>query len=152
MRPTRSDDVVVDDIMSEGYMGEGSYEASPSVRNLDSNTFPEHPMTTKIECPLDLKLDALSYDEATLLTIEPEPAGLPVPNPSRAFWTHGEPDCNPLAREGSDGPLASDADVCIIGSGITGVSCAYHLAQLQGRHDHPLKIVILEARDFCQYA
>ncbi|KIK70169.1 hypothetical protein GYMLUDRAFT_213310 [Collybiopsis luxurians FD-317 M1] len=74
---------------------------------------------------------------------------LPVPNPTKSFWIDS-PNANPLAKEGSTGPLPQDADVCIIGSGITGVSVAYHLA-MQTR-DKPLKIVILEARDFCSGA
>jgi glycine/D-amino acid oxidase-like deaminating enzyme len=51
--------------------------------------------------------------------------------------------------------LTEDADICIIGSGITGVSAAYHLAkQLEPKiagNDVNLvrKVVILEARDFC---
>lgn len=74
-------------------------------------------------------------------------ARLPVPNPTHSFWIN-TPGANPLAAEGSEGPLTSDADVCIIGSGITGVSSAYHLSKSIG--DKPLKVVILEARDFCE--
>lgn len=77
---------------------------------------------------------------------------LPVPNPTKSFWTHGSDDANPLAKEGSEGELTRDADVCIIGSGITGVSSAYHLAKTLERkttRTEPLKTVILEARDFC---
>ncbi|KAF9462553.1 FAD dependent oxidoreductase [Collybia nuda] len=82
-------------------------------------------------------------------------ATLPVPNSTRSFWLYGTPDANPLAREGSTGDLPSDVDICIIGSGITGVSAAYHLAKLFDGHkdiDKPLKAVILEARDFCSGA
>lgn len=81
-----------------------------------------------------------------------EPAGLPSPNPTHSFWANSSPDANPLAREGSIGLLATDADVCIIGSGITGVGVAYHLSELiqaNVEHQSPLKVVILEARDFC---
>ncbi|KAL1738511.1 FAD dependent oxidoreductase, partial [Schizophyllum fasciatum] len=70
----------------------------------------------------------------------------PHPNPSKSFWIDSAPDANPLAREGSEGPLSTNADVCIIGSGMTGVSAAYALSkQTPGS-----KVVILEARDFCQ--
>jgi glycine/D-amino acid oxidase-like deaminating enzyme len=65
---------------------------------------------------------------------------------------HGAPGVNPLARVGSTGPLTADADICIIGSGITGVSVAYHLSKLLGDDatlQRALNIVILEARDFC---
>jgi hypothetical protein len=76
-------------------------------------------------------------------------APLPVPNSTRSFWLDS-PGASPLAKEGSHGPLTTDADICIIGSGITGVSTAYHLAQKLGHVDRPIKTVILEARDFCQ--
>jgi hypothetical protein len=79
---------------------------------------------------------------------------LPVHNATRSFWMAGAPGVNPLAREGSSGPLTTDADVCIIGSGITGVSVAYHLAELLKKNDEirsdPFSVVILEARDFCE--
>ena len=80
-----------------------------------------------------------------------KPAGLPCPNPTRSFWANSTPDANPLAREGSTGLLTTDADVCIIGSGITGVGVAYHLSQAVETSLRPLRVVILEARDFCAY-
>lgn len=86
-----------------------------------------------------------------------EPAPLPVANPTKGFWTHSAPDANVLAGEGSEGALTKEADVCIIGSGITGVSAAYHLVEgLKEREAEServgegLDIVILEARDFCE--
>ncbi|CAK5283905.1 unnamed protein product [Mycena citricolor] len=81
------------------------------------------------------------------------PADLPHSMPSHSFWTHS-PGANPLAGEGSTGLLTSEADVCIIGSGITGVSTAYHLARAveQGSVDKGLRAVVLEARDFCSGA
>lgn len=54
------------------------------------------------------------------------PANLPVPNPTKSFWINSTPDANPLAAEGSDGTLTSDADICIIGSGITGMQRKYY--------------------------
>jgi len=79
------------------------------------------------------------------------PATLPVPNPSHSFWVDS-PGANVLAKEGSKGNLTTEADICIIGSGITGVSAAYHLAKLFKGQDHgtPIKAVVLEARDFCE--
>jgi hypothetical protein len=86
-----------------------------------------------------------------------KPAGLPVPNPTRSFWIDS-PNANPLSKEGSSGELTTDADVCIIGSGITGVSAAYHLSkaiqveasgELHGAS--PFSTVILDAREFCQF-
>lgn len=83
---------------------------------------------------------------------EHPPASLPSTNPTRSFWL--SPEANPLAREGSEGSLTADADICIIGSGLTGVSVAYHLSEaIENRSlpisDSPLRVVILEARDFC---
>lgn len=75
-------------------------------------------------------------------------ATLPVPNSTQSFWLN-TPGANPLANEGSHGPLTTDADICIIGSGITGVSTAYHLAKQLDQVDRPIKTVILEAREFC---
>lgn len=82
------------------------------------------------------------------------PASLPVPNSSRSFWID-TPGANPLATEGSQGSLVDDADVCIIGSGITGISAAYHLAttfaEKRPHGKSNVKAVILEAREFCQF-
>ncbi|EJD48063.1 FAD dependent oxidoreductase [Auricularia subglabra TFB-10046 SS5] len=77
---------------------------------------------------------------------------LPVANPTKSFWLDSAPDANPLAAEGSAGALTAEADIVIIGSGITGVSAAYHLAKnLQG-DAKSTKIAVLEARDFCSGA
>jgi len=75
---------------------------------------------------------------------------LPHANPTKSFWTHGASDANPLAKEGSKGLLTADADVVIIGAGITGVATAYHLSQILKKKDLCLEIVIIEARDFCK--
>ncbi|KAJ7031829.1 FAD dependent oxidoreductase [Mycena alexandri] len=88
-----------------------------------------------------------------------QPADLPHPDPTHSFWTHS-PGANPLAGEGSTGELTNEADVCIIGSGITGVSAAYHLANaiqhgtfpVQDEGTNKVRAVILEARDFCSGA
>ncbi|KAJ6556839.1 hypothetical protein DFH09DRAFT_1084546 [Mycena vulgaris] len=85
------------------------------------------------------------------------PASRPVPNPTRSFWID-TPHANPLAAEGSEGPFTDDADICIIGPGITGVSAAYHLfiaverGEIRSAADEPLLVKILEARDFCSGA
>ncbi|KAK7456396.1 hypothetical protein VKT23_010644 [Stygiomarasmius scandens] len=79
------------------------------------------------------------------------PAGLPVSNPTKSFWIN-TPNANPLASEGSDGPLTREADVCVIGSGMTGISAVYHLARTLGDVDHKLDVVVLEAREFCSGA
>ncbi|KAJ7083784.1 FAD dependent oxidoreductase [Mycena epipterygia] len=86
-----------------------------------------------------------------------KPCSLPVPNPTRSFWID-TPNANPLAAEGSEGPFTEDADICIIGAGISGVSAAYHLSMAVERGeiptmaDKPLRVLILEARDFCSGA
>lgn len=72
---------------------------------------------------------------------------LPVDNPTKSFWLN-TPDANPFADAGSTGELTEDADVCIIGSGITGVSAAWHLSNGLERPS----VVILEAREFCTYS
>jgi FAD dependent oxidoreductase len=79
---------------------------------------------------------------------DPQPVSLPVRNPTKSFWVDS-PGANPLANEGSEGALTEEADICIIGSGITGVSAAWHLAKmLEG--DEERKVVVLEAREFCE--
>ncbi|KAF8886042.1 FAD dependent oxidoreductase [Gymnopilus junonius] len=82
-----------------------------------------------------------------------EPISLPVKNPTKSFWLD-TPGSNPLAEDGSTGPLTEDADVCIIGSGLTGISTAWHLSNMF-KNDNampfkpkPINIVILEARQF----
>ncbi|KAF7370159.1 FAD dependent oxidoreductase [Mycena sanguinolenta] len=95
----------------------------------------------------------------TLFTTQRQhkPADLPHSDPTDSFWTHS-PGANPLAAEGSTGALTDNADVCIIGSGITGVSAAYHLANaVEGGafplgRDNEVRAVILEAREFCSGA
>lgn len=84
------------------------------------------------------------------LPVPPHTLGLPVPNPTHSFWIN-LPGANPLGKEGSQDDVTPDADICIIGSGITGVSAAYHLARNLPTTDCvPSKVVILEARDFCK--
>ena len=58
-----------------------------------------------------------------------KPAGLPSSNSTCSFWVDSSPDASPLVHEGSTGLLITDTDMCIIGSGITGISVAYHLLQ-----------------------
>ena len=104
---------------------------------------------------LPIPLNVLAEHQVILeRPVDSKPAPLPVPNPTKSFWID-TPDANPLAKVGSDGALTQDADVCIIGSGITGVSAAYHISRLlTDRSLHasskPLKVTILEARDFCE--
>ncbi|KAF4622053.1 hypothetical protein D9613_009136 [Agrocybe pediades] len=82
-------------------------------------------------------------------------ASLPVDNPTKSFWLD-TPGANPLAEEGSKGPLTDKADVCIIGSGMTGSSAAWHMSNLFKEESSnlrdPLSVVVLEARRFCSGA
>ena len=75
-----------------------------------------------------------------LLKIDP---GLPVANPTEAFW---QSPPHPLANVKSSS-LPSEADVVIIGSGITGCSVAKALLDSSNH-----KIVLLEARSICSGA
>lgn len=84
-----------------------------------------------------------------LPTSKPPPS-LPVANGTLSFWLR-EPNVHPEPAHGSEGPLTSDADICIIGSGITGVSAAYHLANGFKDTEKPVKAVVLEAREFCEH-
>ena len=93
------------------------------------------------------------------------PSSLPHPSPSKAFWTHpglskdwpqddsdpeGNQRVNPLAREGSEGPIEHEADIVIIGAGMTGVSVAMELSKVARKEGVRMKVVLLEARDFCK--
>ncbi|KAK7685832.1 hypothetical protein QCA50_011178 [Cerrena zonata] len=108
---------------------------------------------------LSVPLNAFGEYQA-IFNIEPEhlaQSPLPVPNSTKSFW-FTDPDVSPSPKHGSEGPLTEDADICIIGSGITGVSAAYHLAKAFSEGDaakgldRPVKAVILEAREFCSGA
>ncbi|KZT64541.1 FAD dependent oxidoreductase [Daedalea quercina L-15889] len=73
------------------------------------------------------------------------PSGLPVSNSTHSFW-HSEPNGFLLGHRTTPG-LPSEADVVIVGSGITGSSAARFLAEdprYNGR-----SIVMLEAREAC---
>ncbi|KAG7440531.1 DAO-domain-containing protein [Guyanagaster necrorhizus] len=67
-----------------------------------------------------------------------------------SFWFNSHDNPNPLCNMGSNDPLTPGADVCVIGSGLTGVSAAYHLSQSEIAPY--LKVVVLEDREFCSGA
>ena len=101
--------------------------------------------------PLPVPLSVHAQHQTVLETLTTRPrATLPVENSTESFWLRS-PNVSPSPTHGSEGPLTTDADICIIGSGITGVSAAYHLAQLaaNGGQQTPITVAILEAREFC---
>ena len=78
---------------------------------------------------------------------------LPSLNSTTSFWLDLPPEDSPLADVGSTGSLTQDADICVIGSGITGVGVVWHLVKdLQESLEEgaKMKIVLLEARQFCK--
>ncbi|KAG9123692.1 hypothetical protein FRC07_014255 [Ceratobasidium sp. 392] len=110
-------------------------------------------MNTTIIPSVPLNSDAAVFTAFEGAPVQPAP--LPSANPTKSFWLDSDASANPLARVGSTGPLPDVADIVIIGSGMTGCSAAYHLANLL-RHSEgqvrPVKAIILEARDFCSGA
>ena len=74
---------------------------------------------------------------------------LPSSNSTNSFWLHLPPEDSPLANVGSTGSLTQDADICVIGSGITGVGVVWHLVK-DLENNANTKVVLLEARQFCK--
>ncbi|KAF1943305.1 FAD dependent oxidoreductase [Clathrospora elynae] len=74
-----------------------------------------------------------------------ERASLPTPTSTKSFW-HSEPNEFLIGHRTTE-ELSAEADVVIVGSGITGTSAARYLAEDQ-RADGK-SIVILEAREAC---
>ena len=85
------------------------------------------------------------YDELKQ-RIETTP-GLPVQGPTETFWLDVP---SSIGRKRALDGLPKQADVVIIGSGITGASVARTL--LRESDNGSLKIVMLEARDVCSGA
>ena len=118
-----------------------------------------------LSASLRVPLDSSNFKAAYCIPPSKGPSSLPHPSPSKAFWTHpvltkdwpldssdpeGNLRVNPLAREGSDGPIEHEADIVIIGTGITGVGTALELSKLARKEGQRMKVVLLEARDFCK--
>ncbi|CZR60639.1 uncharacterized protein PAC_10535 [Phialocephala subalpina] len=76
---------------------------------------------------------------------KPGQSSLPTPNSTKAFW-HTQPSQILLGHRTTE-PLPSEADIVIVGSGITGASAAHFLYQDENGKD--LKVVMLEAREAC---
>ena len=72
-------------------------------------------------------------------------ASLPNPESSASFW-HSEPSKFLLGHRTSN-TLPEEADVVIVGSGITGASAARFLAE--DERAKGLSVVMLEAREAC---
>lgn len=100
--------------------------------------------------PLNVHAQQQAVLEATATKTSPQKA-FPVPNPTVSFWQQDLGETTPTLDYGSEGSLTTDADICIIGSGISGVSAAYHLAKTFASESagRPVKAVILDAREFC---
>ncbi|KAF5319723.1 hypothetical protein D9619_008820 [Psilocybe cf. subviscida] len=97
-------------------------------------------------------LTLLSLTLAATTSSSPESGSrLPVANATKSFWID-TPGSNPLAEEGSSGELTRRSDVCIIGSGITGVSVAWHISQAWRHEQQKPSVTIFEAREFCSGA
>ena len=97
-----------------------------------------------------------SLSDSAQLKSSLKQATLPVPNPTRSYWlNYPSPSVNELANEGSEDLLTSKVDVCIIGSGITGVGAAYYFAEAIKKMEgdpfvnEEFRVVVVEARDFC---
>ncbi|GJE93842.1 FAD dependent oxidoreductase [Phanerochaete sordida] len=107
--------------------------------------------------PLPVPLNVHAKQQAVLedaATKSSPQKAFPVPHPTVSFWQTGL-EITPPPDFGSEGGLTTDADICIIGSGITGWSAAYHLAKTFAEErslSRPIRAVILEARDFCSGA
>ncbi|KAJ0328453.1 hypothetical protein COL922a_013207 [Colletotrichum nupharicola] len=73
--------------------------------------------------------------------------GLPVSDPSISYWQL--PPLDGIANHQSQ-DLPTEADVVIIGSGMSGTSIAWHL--LKDNATNPLRIAMIEARQACSGA
>ena len=90
--------------------------------------------------------------DATAKVVGPR-VSLPSLNSTTSFWLDLPPEETPFANVGSTGSLTQDADICVIGSGITGVGVVWHLVknfQDSLEDGAKMKIVLLEARQFCK--
>ena len=80
------------------------------------------------------------------------PSSPPNPSPLHSFWTANYQ--SPLSNRGEHDPLPEEADVVVIGSGLTGVCAVDQLVEelIQKKEGRKVKIVVLEAREFCSGA
>lgn len=78
---------------------------------------------------------------------KPGQSSLPTPNSTKAFW-HTQPSKVLLGHRTTD-HVPSEADIVIVGSGISGTSAAHFLYQDENVKGEGLKAVMLEAREAC---
>ena len=74
-----------------------------------------------------------------------ERATLPTPTSTNSFW-HSEPNAFLIGHRTTE-DLPAEADIVIVGSGITGTSAASYLAE--DARANGKSIVVLEAREAC---
>ncbi|KAG1775000.1 FAD dependent oxidoreductase [Suillus placidus] len=91
-------------------------------------------------------LDNLHTFQTLQARIQGSP-GLPLPNPSRSFWSYPP---SPIATHVSQ--LPTHADFVVVGSGITGTSVVRRLLDSASADGHGIRVVMLEARDACSGA
>lgn len=75
---------------------------------------------------------------------------LPSPNPTKSFWQESFP--SDIAEHRTTQKLPAQADVVIIGSGISGAFAAHRLWTFRGMERQARRIVVLEARNVCSAA
>ncbi|UKZ68328.1 uncharacterized protein TrAtP1_009367 [Trichoderma atroviride] len=73
----------------------------------------------------------------------------PVANPTVSYWMQDPPFPEMCDIQGD---LPEEADVVIIGSGITGAAAAKTVLELSSSSKTELKVVVLEARQLCSGA
>lgn len=112
-------------------------------------------------------LRTLYNDYTTLLARASSPPGLPVPNPTRAFWQDAPPYPELVNVHTATG-LPATADIAIIGSGLTGAAIARTVlrelarkgeldgaggkAEGEGARRSWVRVLVLEARELCSGA
>lgn len=76
--------------------------------------------------------------------------GFPHPKPGLSFWLQGTRN-NQLIGHRTTQAIPSDADVVIVGAGMSGATIAYHLFKGQDPAEDPAlpKVIIVEAREAC---
>ncbi|KIN08850.1 hypothetical protein OIDMADRAFT_141111 [Oidiodendron maius Zn] len=95
-------------------------------------------------------LSQLNNDFGPVLKRLNSDPGLPVRNPTSSYWLFDPPF--PSLAECKSHHLPKEADVVIIGSGITGAAVAKTVLQEWARKGEDKKLVVLEAREICSGA